>query len=70
MGWLYGHLEMIRNEIGVNLNNKSKTCHPIWLIMDKECDPKLKSPLHMSDQLLNHLFVINEERILRMMEFS
>lgn len=55
-GWLYGNLEMTKNEIGVNLNHKLKKCRSKWLNMDKRWDGKLKSPSHLSGQLLNPFF--------------
>lgn len=44
--WLYDDLEMEKNEIGVKINHKVEKCRPIWLIIDKRWDDKLKSPLH------------------------
>lgn len=56
MGRLHGDLEMAIKDIGVNLNQKFKKCHPILLIMDKIWDAKLKSPLCLSAHLLNPFF--------------
>ena len=56
MGWLYGDMEMARNEIDVNLNHKVKRCRPIGLIIDKRWDAKLKSPLHLAGHFLNPFF--------------
>jgi len=64
MGWLYGDLEMARNEIEVNLNHKVKRCHPIGLIIDKRWDAKLKSPLHLARHFLNHFFYYQRKEVI------
>jgi hypothetical protein len=56
MGWLYGELEMARNEIGVNLDHDEKKCRPIYAIIDRRWDNKLKSPLHLTGYFLNPFF--------------
>ena len=55
MGFLYGDLEAAKIEIKASLDDEKKYL-PIWMIIDKRWNEKLKSPLHRAGYFLNPYF--------------
>ena len=53
MGFLYDDLERAKEDIRKNLDSKEKKYIPIWNIIDKRWDDKLKGPLHRAGHYLN-----------------
>lgn len=43
-GWVYGDVENAKEEIKVAVDGERKKYLPIWKIIDKKCDDKLKAP--------------------------
>ena len=55
MGFLYGDLEAAKIEIKASLDDEKKYL-PIWMIIDKRWNEKLKGPLHRAGYFLNSYF--------------
>ncbi|XP_021316247.1 uncharacterized protein LOC8064228 [Sorghum bicolor] len=53
MGFLHGYLLEAKREIAVRFDNDEEKYKPIWEIIDKRWDNKLKSPLHLAGYYLN-----------------
>jgi len=53
MGFLHGYLLEAKREIAVRFDNDEEKYKPIWEIIDKIWDSKLKSPLHLAGYYLN-----------------
>jgi hypothetical protein len=53
MGFLHGYLLEAKREIAVRFDNDEEKYKPIWEIIDKRWDSKLKSPLHLAGYYLN-----------------
>lgn len=56
MGWVYGDLENTKEEIKLAVKGEEKKYLPIWKIIDKRWDDKLKGPLHRAGYFLNPYF--------------
>jgi len=56
MGWVYGDLENAKEEIKLAVKSEEKKYLPIWKIIDKRWDEKLKNPLHRAGYFLNPYF--------------
>lgn len=56
MGYIYGDLANAKKEIALRFGNKEKHYLPVWNIIDKRCDAKLKTPLQLAGYYLNPFF--------------
>lgn len=56
MGWLYGDMEVCKNEIALNLKHDESKFKLISLQIDKKWNETMKTPLHMAGHLLNPFF--------------
>lgn len=61
MGWIYGDLENATEEIKLAIDSVEKKYLPIWKIIDKTWNDKLKGPLHRASYYLNPYFYYAKE---------
>lgn len=64
MGWAYGDLESAKEEIKLAVNSEEKKYLPIWKIIDKRWDDKLKRPLHRAGYFLNPYFYYPKKEVI------
>jgi len=53
MGFLHGYMLEAKKEIALRFDNDKTRYKPVWEIIDKRWDSKLKSPLHLAGYYLN-----------------
>lgn len=53
MGFLHGYMLEAKKEIALRFDNVETSYKPVWEIIDKRWDSKLKSPLHLAGYYLN-----------------
>ncbi|XP_048539484.1 uncharacterized protein LOC125518701 [Triticum urartu] len=61
MGFLYGDLLQAKQEIVVRLNHVEKKYGPIWEIIDRRWDNKMKTALHKAGYFLNPFFYYDRQ---------
>jgi CRISPR/Cas system CSM-associated protein Csm2 small subunit len=62
MGFLYGYLVEVKNEISKRFNNDRKKYEEVFQYIDKRWDSKLKTPLHRASYYLNPYYYYQNKR--------